>query len=88
MGNLVGISAAIATLIGSLAGGFYKLKHEQNELASQVNARITKVETDLEWVAEQTRHQQEFFTHAYFGKRNTDEQTQKQKLRENDNEQD
>lgn len=84
MANLVGISAGIATLIGSLVGGFYKLKHEQNELASQVNARITKVETDLEWVAEQTKHQQEFFTHAYYGKRSTDEQTTKQRLREDD----
>lgn len=63
----VGNIAALVTIISALIGGYYKIKKEQDSLNAHVNQRITKLETDLEWVVKQTRDVQAAMTEGYIG---------------------
>lgn len=61
LGTALGLVSMVATFFGTV----WRLKAEQGKLRQDVETRLTKIETDISWVVNQTRERHKILQNYY-----------------------
>lgn len=65
----IGTAGAFISMVAVFFGTVWRLKAEQSNLRQEVETRLTKIETDISWVVNQTRERQKEFQKTYMEER-------------------
>jgi len=61
IGTVIGVISFVATFFGIT----WKVKTDQNELRQEVETRLTKIETEMQWIVSQQRERNKVYQNHY-----------------------
>ena len=70
----LGTAGALVSILGTFFVTVWRIKAEQGALRQEVESRLTKVETDVGWVVNQTRERQKVMQDYYLDRHRLDDE--------------